>query len=120
MNGNARANVAYVAARVITGKNTGSVYAHGAGHIHISGQVDASRINIYNHRASAHFTGSRSGHQYSLYDFGRSAHVNLNIKGNRFDGYDFGTSTHFSGTVQSTGAVSLYDFGTGSYYNFSI
>jgi hypothetical protein len=120
MNANTRANVAYVAARAITHKNTSSVYAHGTGHINISGTVQESRVSVYNHRISAHFTGSGSGGRYSLYDSGRSAHVTLNIKGSRFDGYDFGTSDHFSGTVQPTGSVSLYDFGTGSFYNFSI
>lgn len=120
MNDATRANVAYVAARAITGKKIGNVYAHGWGHINITGQVENGRVSVYNHRASAHFTGGGSGNRYSLYDFGRGAYVSLNINGNRFDGYDFGTSTHFNGTVQPTGSVSLYDFGTGSYYNFSV
>ena len=41
------------------------------------------------------------------------------VHGNNFDGYDYDSQRHFSGTV-SGGSVSLYDYETGSYFNYSV
>lgn len=43
-----RLTIAYVAARLITGKEASSVYDYGAGgYTHMSGEVSGSRINVY-------------------------------------------------------------------------
>lgn len=112
--------VAFVAARLITGKNASSIYDYGRGGYHsISGNVSSSTVNVYDYEAASHFGGSGSSNDLSLYHYGHGHHVSLKVRGKQFEGYDYGSSCHFSGTVSGT-SISLYDYGTGSYRNYSI
>lgn len=121
MNPGTRRSVAYVAARIITGKTSGSVYDDSAGgHASMSATITPSGVQAYDHRRGANFSGSVQGSRCSLYDYGEGAHVSLEINGSKFSGYDYGTGCHFNGTVQPSGSVSLYDYGAGSYFSFSI
>lgn len=116
-----RRSVAYVAARIVTGKTSGSVYDYSAGgHTSMSATISASDVRAYDYGRGAHFSGRLQGRHYSLYDYGRGAHVSLQIMGSKFSGYDYGAGCHFSGTVKSNGSVSLYDYGAGSCFSFSI
>jgi hypothetical protein len=116
-----RRSVAYVAARIITKKASGSVYDYGAGgHTSMSATITPSDVRAYDHGRGAHFSGRLKGGRYSLYDYGRGAHVSLEIKGSKFSGYDYGAGCHFNGIVKSNGSVSLYDYGTGSYFSFRV
>lgn len=62
-----RLTTAYIAARLITGKDAGSVYDYSASrHISISGEVTSSRVNVYNHDVGKHFSGDFNGDKFSF------------------------------------------------------
>jgi hypothetical protein len=113
---NTRACVAFVAARLISGLGSSSVYDYSQSrHISIDGSVDQNQVSVYDYDRRCHFGGSPS----SLYDYGRRAHVSLDISGRSFSGYDHGDRHHFSGTVTGN-SISFYDFGEARYFNYSV
>ena len=69
MKPNPRAGIAYIAGRLISKKQSSSVYGNG------------------------------NNGDFSLYHYGDSHHINLKIEGTKFSGYDYGSSCHFNGTV---------------------
>jgi hypothetical protein len=116
-----RRSIAYIAARLITGKPSGSVYDYEVGqHTSMSATIEAGQVNAYDYGRSAHVTGNGASGEFNLYDFGQSAHVSLKVEGTSFSGYDFGESCHFNGTVEASGSTSLYDYSEGRYFNYSI
>jgi hypothetical protein len=116
MNEPTRRAVAYIAARLVSGKTASAVYDYGVSrYFHFSGDVRAGTVNVYDHDQACHIGGTLP----SLYHYGNKKHLNLEIKGSQFSGYDYDSGKHFSGSISGS-AVSLYDYQTGRYYNFSI
>jgi hypothetical protein len=108
MRPNTRACIAYIAGRLVTGRNASSVYDYSQSkHILVSGTVEESRIQIYDYDRGCHFSGNRNGEKFSLYDYGDSHFVDLSLDGAKFKGYDYGTSSHFSGEVKGN-SISIY------------
>jgi hypothetical protein len=110
-----RRAISYIAARLITGKNSGFVYdyAHSS-YFNYSGTVSSS-VSVYDYSRSCFLTGNTN----SIYDYGTSQYISLKIEGNRFNGYDYETGSFFNGTVNGN-SISFYDYADGSYYNFTI
>ncbi len=109
-----RACVAYIAAG-LNGSNSSSVFDYTESkYINISGAVNSSNVNIYDHDRGCHVTGSPS----NLFDYGVSSHIQLNMNGTQFSGYDYHSGNHFSGNVNNK-AVSIFDYETSSYYNYN-
>jgi hypothetical protein len=116
MDPNTRACVAYVAARLLSGRKSSSIYDYSQSrHISIDGDVTQRNVGVYDYDRGCHF----SGQPPSFYDYGRGAHVTLDVKGKNFSGYDYGDGHHFSGSVSGT-SVTLYDYGESSHFNYSI
>ena len=116
MDANARACVAYVAGRALSGKGSSYVYDYSQSrHIIIGGDVSGKNVSVYDYERSCHFSGTLP----SLYDYGRSAHVSLDIEGTQFSGYDYGSGHHFSGSV-SGGSITLYDYGESMHFSYSL
>lgn len=117
MDNSARATIAYIAGRLVSGRRTSSVYDHGrSGYFNLSGPVSPQRVNVYDYGRSCHI----SGRPTNLYDYGRSCYVQLKVKPDgKFDGYDYGSSSHFSGKVSGR-RVSFYDYETSSYFDYQV
>lgn len=116
MDSSARACVAYVAARVVTGRKVPHIYDYSRSkYVSIDGSISGPEVQVYDYDRSCHFSGTLP----SLYDYGRSSHVKVEIEGDKFSGYDYGSSQHFSGSVRD-GSVSFYDYGEGAYFSYSI
>lgn len=116
MHPNTRACVAFVAAKLISGGGSSSVYDYSQSrHISIGGSVDQDQVAVYDYDRGCHFSGTPPG----LYDYGRGVHVSLNINGNQFSGYDYGDGHHFSGTVNGN-SISIYDYGESAHFSYSV
>ncbi len=118
MKNSARARVAAIVVAAANSTKVSSVYDYSTGeHKNASTCVQDGKIRGYDYSTGSHFSGSGS-RDLNFYDYETSAHVNLELSGNRFKGYDYHTGSHFSGTIRGR-SISLYDYETGHYYNFS-
>ena len=67
MNKESKATIAYIVGKLISKKNTSSIYDYEqAKHINISGEVNEKNVNIYNYDKGCHYSGSNSGSNYSI------------------------------------------------------
>jgi hypothetical protein len=108
--------VAYIAGRRASGRTSGAVYdSQASRHINMSGTLTSSRVSAYDHDQNCHISGSGT----SLYHYGNGAYVTLQLNASRFSGFDYDSQQHFTGNVNGR-SVSLYDYETGRYYNYSI
>lgn len=112
-----RAVVSATAVAHSTGKNVSSIYDYSSSqHATISVSMSGSNVNGYDYARGSTFSGSLS----NLYDYGDGHTITLKEDGpGEYSGYDYGSSHHFMLTI-SGGSVSLYDYETGTYYNFLV
>jgi hypothetical protein len=117
MEDSARAAIAYIAGRLVTGRQTSHVYDYGRGsHASLGGSVTNDRVQVYDYDRSCHI----SGRPATLYDYGRSCHVQLKVAATgRFSGYDYGSSSHFNGRVSGR-SISVYDYEMSSHFNYQL
>ena len=111
-----RAAIAYVAGKLISGSESGSVFDYSTSrYTQFSGTVSAENVSIYDYGQSCYISGAPQ----SLYHYGDGHYVSLTIEGQTFTGFDYGTSAHFSGNV-SVRNISLFDYGEGKYFQYSV
>ena len=111
-----RASIAYIAGKLISGSESGSVFDYATSrYIQFSGTVSEENVSIYDYSRSCYISGAPQ----NLYHYGDSHYVSLTIDGQSFKGFDYGTNTYFSGNV-SVRNISLFDYGEGKYFQYSI
>ena len=116
MNPSARASIAYVAARVITGKDSGHIYDYSqTKYINIAGSVGGKSVSVFDYSRKCYFSGQLP----SLYDYGQGAYVTININGSSFSGFNYRTKSHFTGTISGSN-VSFYDYEVRQYFNYTL
>jgi len=116
MNPNLRACIAHVAARLSGVGVNSAVYDYSQSkHIHVSGNVSATAVNVYDHDRGAHLTGSPA----NLYDHGLGGHISLNLNGAQFSGYDHRSGYHYQGTINGS-SVTVYDYESGQHHQFNV
>ena len=116
MNANLRVCLAHLVARLTNQAANSAVYDHTQGkHIHISGNVSSTAVNIYDHDRGAHVSGTLT----NLYDHGTGAHVSLSVNGAQFNGYDYGSGCHYSGNINGSSAT-IYDYETGQHHYYGV
>jgi hypothetical protein len=110
-----RTAVAYIAARLIGGSQSSSIYSYSTGkYTQFSGTLNTDSVSIYDYERGCYISGSSQ----NMYHYGDSHAITLSVMGSQFQGFDYGTSTHFSGTV-NYGSVSLFDYEEGKHFQFS-
>lgn len=111
-----RQDIAYIAARLVSGLESGAIYDYQNNvHINLSGQVTMNHVSVYDYSRGCFVTGSGT----SLYDYGDGNHVSLTTTGAQFNGFDYASNFHFSGNVNGRN-VTFYDYETNQHYNYSI
>lgn len=115
-----RAAIAAIVIAINSEKSIKSVYSYEKSkYISLSGSASANSISAYDYSRSCYISGNASSiFNYNLYDYGLSSHLNLKFDNGKFSGYDYNSGFHFTGTVKSL-SVTLYDYQSSSYYNFS-
>ena len=119
MNGKARACIAYIVGRLISGKDSAGVFETSQSiHFGFSGNVTSTVVSIHDFESNCAVVGKGDGIRLHLHDFGSSSELSLKIKGKQFSGYENGTSKHFNGSV-NTNRVSIYDYEDSTWYHYS-
>ena len=114
-----RARVAAVVGAAALRKRVSAVYDYSTSRYRsISAEIGTSGVTGYDYSTSSHFSGGGGG-SLDFYDYDNSKHISLKFNDQRFEGYDYATQRHFSGTV-SGNSISLYDYETNKYYNYSV
>lgn len=120
MEAHTRACVAYVVARLVSGRDASAIFDNTQStRISMSGTVEADRIDVLDHERGSRFAGSGDGKTFNLVDHGAAGQVELTLYGYRFEGFDAGSQSHFFGEVHDA-AVSLFDVGDSGYFHFSL
>lgn len=118
MKDSTRARVASAVAAASKKARVSAVYDYDGGcYRNATADVRNGRVSGYDYTTSSHFNGGSAG-KLDFFDYETSSHVQLRLEGEQLSGYDYHTGAHFNGTVRS-GAVSIYDYGTGRYHNYS-
>lgn len=101
-----RAAMAYIAGRLVSGKNASGVYDYSRTmQIILSGAAQGGVVSIFDHDQRCHISGTANGLQYILFHHGLRRHICLTLAGSEFTGHDYGRSTSVSGWVIDDGIV---------------
>lgn len=116
MDSGARSCIAFIAAKLISGRAGSYVFDYAESRYKsMGGIVEKDHINLFDYDRSCYVSGSSA----QLFDYGTASHIQLKISGQAFSGYDYKSSAHFSGSV-SGGAISFYDYGQSQYFNYKV
>lgn len=111
-----RRAVAYIVGCAISHKRSSAVFDYVTSRYYtFSINLSESGIAAYDYTQRCHISGGYS----TLYHYGEGLYISIRMNETRFSGYDYGEQCHFSGSVNGI-SVTLYDYGVGSYFSFSI
>jgi hypothetical protein len=116
-----RAAIAYIAGRLVTGKEAAMVRdSSQRSPVGLSGTVTTEEIEVYDYQRRCRVAGTPAKPaQYNIYDYGENRQVTLSFDGNQFKGYDYGSNRQFTGTV-SDDRVTIFDHAERKNFNFTI
>ncbi|MEN6465775.1 MAG: hypothetical protein ABFD62_11400 [Syntrophaceae bacterium] len=104
-----RTCIAYVAGRLISGRDATSIYDKSqAKDIFIEGPVTPASVKVFDRDRGCYLSGLGDENAYELYDFGGMYYVELIVTGNTFEGYDHGTPSLFKGEMNGDD-ITMYD-----------
>jgi hypothetical protein len=113
-----RTCIAYVAGRLITGREASSIHDKSqAKDIGIEGVVTPDQVKVFDGDRGCYLSGLGDGKAFELYDFGGMYYVELVLDGNSFEGYDHGTPSLFKGEMKGD-EIALYDDAFSETYRF--
>lgn len=98
------------------GGRIATIYSHDSGHHRtLSGTINASFVQAYDHDNSHHITGQLP----RLYHHGTASHIDLMPgQSGEYRGYDHSTHVHFLVRVRQ-GGVSVYDHERGEHFHYT-
>jgi hypothetical protein len=116
MHPNTRACIAYIAARIVNGKEYSFVFdeAHGK-RISITGGVAGGLVAIFDHDRGCLIHGDT----VLLRDEGQGCSISFELNGNYFLGVDDSDETSFSGHVDGE-AIVVYDSRESTSFSYSV
>lgn len=115
-----RASIAYVAGRLVAGRDAAGVYDYGRSRfVSLRGLLDEREINVYDQERGCFLHGNVHGSRYSLFHHGEGHHVDLELDRDVFRGYDHRSACFFEGRVHARSIV-LFDTEENGYFEYSI
>jgi len=112
--------VAYVAGRLVSGKESSSVYDFAEkDYTSLGGSISPSSVNVFDYTHNCNFSGGGDGHALVLFHFGVSNYVSLKVQGDRFSSYDYDSASRFSGAVRHY-LIRGYDSELKKWFSYSI
>lgn len=113
-----RTCIAYVAGRLISGRNSSYIYDNSQAKLNcIEGQVSADNVKVFDQDRGCYLSGLGDGKAFELYDFGGMHYVELVLDGNSFEGYDHGTPSLFTGRIKGD-EITIFDDGASKCFSF--
>ena len=110
MNFYKRRIVAYIAGKLISGKEINKLFDRSnSSYAEIVGEVTITKINVYDSERNELITGSGDAKGISLYDFTTAKFIDLKIDKEKFDGFDYESKKIFYGELKDN-TVSVFDF----------
>jgi len=126
------ARVAAVVGSAAAQKRVSAVFDYSAQkQPNVSADVRTGDLSGYDYSTSSLFSGAVSSRNnsrfnnsdfsgsFEIYDYQKSARISLTLEINTFAGFDYSTQSHFCGSVNGS-AISIYDYSTGQYHDFSV
>ena len=114
-----RTTIAFIAGRVITGRELSSIYDHLQGKsVQFESTFSPNYISVFNADRGCYTAGPMEGGILDLYDYGHQHLIDLQISGRTFKGWDDLASCGFSGEVNGE-EISFLDDGEGQAFTFS-
>jgi hypothetical protein len=111
-----RRAVAYIVGRLVSEKDSDSVYDHEADELFsFGGKISSTAVDVYDYERRCAVGGSL----HALYHAGNRKQVRLEIMGHEFSGYDDDTGKPYSGIVKS-GLVTIYDPEVKKHFHYSV
>lgn len=109
----ARAAVAFIAARKTNAGSGGSLYDFEESKYWIFSGTVGAQVSIFDHTTRCHVTGNAE----RFFHHGTGAHITLNMTEGTFQGFDHGSGNHFNGRVAARN-IRLCDFEAGRYFQY--
>lgn len=111
--------VAFVAWRLITGRDGGEIYDHvHETTVEFSGMISETAIDLRD-KAGRQISGAGGSGMYTLSAGAGAKPVTLKISGLEFEGFDYGTSSRYRGSVDRQN-LSIREGRADRAYDFSI
>jgi hypothetical protein len=115
-----RAAVAYVAGRLVSGKESSSVYSFAdKDYTSLGGPVTPQSVNLFDYTHGCNISGGSGGRTFILFHTGVANYISLTVEGDSFTGHDSDSGSSFSGRVRRF-RVGIYDSGANAYFWYSI
>lgn len=115
-----RAAIAYVAARLILPSSATGLFDESQfRRVLLSGAVDRTVINVFDHERRCFIVGAGDGVNYTLFHQGEGYHVSLSVREHAFWGHDYGHSTRFDGTVDGN-SVTVHEHESDARFRYVI
>jgi hypothetical protein len=112
--------VAYVLGRIITHKDSQTVFDFdSSSYSNIEGDVQTEKIDVFDSERKRLLSGDMDNNNVSLFDYLSGKFVEIKINGRSFDGYDYEYSQLFNGEVEDD-KISIFDCRDSKRYVYTI
>jgi hypothetical protein len=120
MNPVKRRAAAYIAGRLISGKQSGTLYDYAdSARYRIYGDVSPDFIQVYDDDRSGYVRGGLTPSGLALFDHPTRQNFRLTISGEAFYGYDDESSSYFSGSV-SKSSITFFDYQQAKNFHYAL
>jgi hypothetical protein len=112
--------VAFILGRIISGKDSSSIYdCDTYSYSNIEGDFVSEKIDVFDSERRRFLSGNKANDNISLFDYLSGKFIEIKINGCGFDGYDYEDSELFNGEVLDD-KISIFDYHDSKRYDYTI